>query len=414
MNGKESGKFVLTVLLAVLLLVNIVDAGQNQCLPDWNSDTPILIDKDTGRVEFAPGDSFPIEASYRYASSCKNYVPAVFTWQALKNNIVTNDIVFSDSHAKKTTAIVVSGAKTGERITIRGILTFADEPNGVRSEREESIFVVSKPPAPKIVPRYGPVESRQFKVNIWESEVYGSSNNFIASCSFTLKDIHGKVVDTDKKDTTFGKVMLPAQLDVKSPDIYELTVKCLDSHGSVGAVTEYLYANVTITRHNSPVIVVSPTIYCDVGDCDVKYYINSFGKSLNVTIQDMNSGTSAVRCISEQPQSCKLNFPRQGVYPVKIVASFLLGNDGNKFIYSDPSETIVQVIVSQQPQAQQVAPYQTALPAKQVQPTSTSPIYYPKSAGVVATATAEKKSPNIGAFAAIVALLILWKKIKRK
>lgn len=374
MIGKGSfrklGLALLSFLLAGLFLVNIVDAEQNRCLPDWSLDAPILIDEDMGRIEFASGDSFSIEASYRYASSCKNYAPAVFTWQALKNNIATNDIVFSDSHAKKTTATVVLGAQTGDVVTIRGILTFADEPNGQRSEREINVFIVDKPPAPKIVPRYGPVESRRLKVNIWESEVYGSSNNFIASCSFMLKDMHGKVVDTDKKDTTFGKVMLPAQLEVKSPDSYELTVKCLDSHGSAGTVMEYLYANVTITRQNTPVMIVNKTMNCYLGkDCVIDFsQTNAFGKSIKVEYYDITNGDNknalAIPCGT---QACRLNFTRPGVYTIKLEARFLLGSDENSFRYSDKSEVAVLVTVTagQGYQKPQLTPVATQQPLNQ-------------------------------------------------
>lgn len=397
----------------------MVKAEQNRVLPTWFDPVPITKDKELKRIEFARGDTFSLEANSRCNRDCRASVKAELTWRALINGAETDDIVFSNLNAEKITARVADDAQEGSNITIEAYWAFIDDPNGQRSLARVYAYIVSKPPAPKIVPDYEPVETRWFKVNIWKSEVYGSSNNFIASCSFTLKDFNGKVVDTDKKDTTFGKVMPSGQLQVKGPDIYEITVTCMDSHGSVGSVTEGLDAtNVSITRQNSPVINVDKIIKCDIGDCSVKYYINSFGKSLNVTIQDITSGTSPVRC-NDQIQTCQLSFVGPGTYTAKIVAMFLVSTDENRFYYSKSSEAFITIVV-RQPQAQQPAspaqqPQQVVRQgmqdAREIQPVLTSKASTASGSGAdsgcVGFRCPDKQSPGMEGVLGIFALVIL-------
>ncbi len=422
MIGKERlkvGLALLAVLLAGLFMVDIVSAGQNRCLPDWGS-APIVIDKEIKKIEFAPGDSFSVEASYRYASSCKNYAPAMFTWQALKNNVATNDIVFSDIHAKKTTATVIPGAKTGDKVTIRGTLTFADDPKGVRSESETNVLIMDKPSAPVIKLSYGPVESRvSFKVSFSNSKAGGSSNNFIRNCSLVLRDEQGNIVDTDEVKTVFGKVMPQARLTAKNPGIHTIIAVCSDSHGTIGMVSETIPVDLgSKDKKSPPFLIVNKTINCYLGgNCVIDFSkTNAFGKSLKVEYADITNGDSkSVPLISCGAQACKLNFARSGVYTIKLKARFLLGNDGNKFIYSDPSETIIKVVVSQQPQARQIAPSQAVLPAKQVQPSAT--VTAPASTEVSGDGCEGyrcKSSPGAGGLAVIFALVILARKIKNK
>lgn len=416
-NFKKIGLVLLAVFLAGLFSANIVGAGQNRCLPDWSS-TPIVIDKEMKRIEFAPGDSFTVEASYKYASSCKNYVPAVFSWQALKNNVLTNDIVFSDSHAKKTTAMVALNAKTGDRVTIRGILTFADDPNEQRSEREESIFVVSKPPAPVIKLSYGPVVSRvSFKVGFSNSKAGGSSNNFIRNCSLVLRDEQGNIVDTDETKTIFGKAIPQARLMAKNPGIHQITAVCSDSHGTIGTVSETIPVDLgSKDKKSLPILIVNKTINCYLGRCPVDFSrTNTFGKSIKVEYADItNRDSKSVPLFPCGAEVCELNLTRTGVYKFKLVAKFLLSSDANGFHYSDESETIVVVYVSQQPQARQVVPYQTTPPPRQVQPAATA--VAPPSVAVSGDDCAGyrcKSAPGTGGFALIAILAILARRIKK-
>lgn len=420
-NFRKLGLVLLAVLLAGLFSANIVGAGQNRCLPDWSS-APIVIDKEIKRIEFAPGDSFSVEANYRYASSCKNYVSAVLTWQAFKNNVVTNDIVFSDSHAKKTTATVISVAKTGDRISIRGILTFADEPNGVRSEREEtSIFIVDKPPAPKIELNYGSAESfKRFYVSFEDSKAYGSRNNFIRNCSLVLKDEQGNIADVDEVKTVFQKPMPVAKLKANKPGIHTISASCSDSHGTIGRVIETIPIDISDSKRNTPFLIVNKTINCKLGDCVADFSrTNAFGKELKVEYIDVTNANIrnplAVKCGNEV---CRLNLTRPGVYKIKLVAKFLLSSDANGFYYSDKSEETIQVYVSQQTQAQQ-ATVQAATPAATVQAFYNQPAA-PISA-TPSTATSDdgcegyrcKSSPGAGGFALIAILAILARRIKK-
>lgn len=421
MIGKENFmKFSIisiVILLAGLFSVNIVTAGQNRCFPEWSADSPILIDKDIGRIEFAPGDTFSGEANYKYSSNCRDYVAAVLTWQALKNNVVTNDIIFSDSHAKKTMAMVDNGAQTGGVVTIRAILTFADDPNGVRSEKEINVFTVSKPPAPKIVLSYGPVKSLvQFEVGFEDSEAYGSSNNFIRNCSLVLRDEQGSNIDTDEVKTVFQKPMPVAKLKTNKPGIHTISASCSDSHGTIGKITETIPIDISDSKQNTPFLIVNKTINCKLGDCVADFSrTNAFGKELKVEYIDVTNANIrnplAVKCGNEV---CRLNLTRPGVYKIKLVAKFLLNSDANGFYYSDKSEETIQVYVSQQTQAQQTAVQATVQPAaiyrQPVAPATTvvSPISDDGCEGYRC-----KSSPGAGGFAPIAILAILARKIKK-
>lgn len=399
---------VLTVILSAgLFSVNIVDAGQSRCLPEWNSDMPILLDKEIGRFEFAPGDSFPIEANYRYARSCKDYVQAVITWQALKNNIVTNDIVFIDNHAKKTTAKVVLGAKTGDRVTIKAILTFADEPNGQRSEKETNVFIVEKPPAPKIELNYGPAESLvRFKVGFEGSRAGGSGNNFIRNCSVVLRDEQGNIVDIDKVDTVFGKAMPPARLKAKNPGIHNIAVACSDSYGTIGTVTETIpVALGDNDRKSPPLLIVNKTLSCYLGNCVVDFSrTTDFGKSVKVKYYDITGGNRNMPAIPCGAQVCKLNLTGPGVYTIKLEARFLLGSNENSFIYSDKSEAIIQVVVSQKPQAIKTV----SVPAK------TPPAIPPKLTPQPPPEIPAKPTPGVNPSAIFVVLIAAEVLLRRK
>lgn len=426
MTGKESfikfSVISVVILLAGLFSVNIVTAGQNRCFPEWSTDSPVLIDKDIGRIEFASGDIFPAEASYRYTSACRNYVPVVITWQAFKNNVPTNDIVFSDVHAKKTTATVDNEAQTGSVDTIRVTFTFADDPNGVRSENEINVFIVSKPPAPKIVLSYGSVKSLvQFEVGFENSEAYGSSNNFIRNCSLILRDEQGSNIDTDEVKTVFQKPMPVAKLKANKPGIHTISAVCSDSHGTTGRVIETIPVDISDSKRNTPFLIINKTINCKLGDCVADFSrTNDFGKELKVEYIDVTNANIrnplAVKCGDE---ACRLNLTRPGVYKIKLVARFLLSSDANGFYYSDKSEETIQVYVSQQTQAQQAI--------VQATPAATIQAFYNQNqpaapiSATPSTATSDdgcegyrcKSSPGAGGFALIAILVILARKIKK-
>ena len=421
---EKNGLIVMIAMIALIFVSVVSAAAQNRCLPEWDSAEPVLIDKDIGRVEFTQGDTFSVEANYRYSSSCKNYVAVVLTWQALKNNVVTNDIVFTDSHAKKTTAKVVSGAQTGDVVTIRAILTFVDDPNGVRSEKDINVFIVSKPPAPKIVLSHGQVKSLvRFEVGFKDSEAYGSSNNFIRNCSLVLRDEQGSNIDTDEVKTVFQKPMPPAKLKANKPGIHTISASCSDSHGTTGRVTETIPVDISDSKRNTPFLIVNKTINCKLGDCVADFSrTNAFGKELKVEYIDVTNANIrnplAAKCGNE---ACRLNLTRLGVYKIKLVAKFLLSSDANGFHYSDKSEETIQVYVSQQTQAQQ-AEVQATTPAATVQafrdqnqpaaPISATPS--PAASGDDCAGYRCKSAPGIGGFALIAILAILSRKIREK
>jgi len=433
MTEKESFRKFSAISAVMLLMITglssvvTVDAGQNLCFPEWSEDSPVLIDKDIGRVEFAPWDNFTVEASYRYTTSCRNYATAIITWQALRNNVATNDITFGDPHAKKTIATIASGAQTGNTITIRATLSFANNPNGLTSPREVNIFVVSKPPAPKISLSFGPLLSlERFNVGIEGSEVFGSSDNFIVNCEFTLVDEQGKVVDTDTTKTTFGKVMPEAKLQAKNPGIHKIIAICNDSHGTVGTVTESVPIGLGTSKRSMPYLIVNKTLNCYLGNCVVDFSgTNSFGKGLDVEYYDITAGDN--RNVPANPcgdQVCKLNITKQGVYTIKLVARFILGSDSNGFIYSDKGEAIVQVFASQNISGTAVS--KAATPVATAQPTAayrqpTAPIVREVQASTTAIGSVDctgprcggKSAPGVGILATIFALVVLVRRIKK-
>jgi len=414
------------VLLAILFLAGIVNAGQNLCFPDWDAQTPIIIDTGVGRHEFAPGNSFLAEANNKYSRDCNNYLPAVLTWQGLKNNIPTRDIVFSDIHAKKTTATVVAGAQTGDIVTIRATLSFANQSNGLRSEREINVFIVSKPAAPEILLNYDPaipfiISLKSFKVGIEGSKTLGSGNNFIRNCSFVLKDEQKNIVSSDQKETSFGKVMPKANLMANNPGNYEITAICSDAFGTTGIVTEIIPVGLSDKKSNTPYLIVNKTLNCDIGNCAADFsQTNDFEKSLKVWYLDISNGDN--RNLPLFPcgaRACNFSVAKEGNYKFKLIAKFLLSTDSNGFHYSDPSETVVAVYattlkkqVQTTSTARKVQP-QPAISRQQVTPAATAApqsIASSNDGGCGENGFGCKTSPGLGSLVGIFALIIFARK----
>lgn len=395
--------FALLVILSVGLFSNIVvSAEQSHCLPIWDH-VPIIKDEKLKRIDYAPGDTFTLAAKYKYKSSCKNYVTAVFTWRALINGRATNDILFDDPHDPNTIARVENPSPGN--YTIEGSLRFIDNFNDQSSPAEVYVNIVNKPPPPNILLTYGSLTKRQFNVGTETSDVH-DGNNFLAGCLFVLTDVHGNIVDREVENTSFGKIMPKASLSVKGPDVYIITASCVDSHGSSGRVVDYINISAAITKQNSPVIVVDEKKNCVVGNCSIDYYINPFEKSLNVTIQETSSGSSVIRC-DDQAQICRLNDVKPGIHIFKIVASYLVSKDSKGFHYSNPSEATVTVYVSQT-DSQQVVPSQTVTPQQaMLKPTVAITAKVAQTATPCLPEYGCKESPGIGFSAVIFVIVIL-------
>lgn len=255
-------------------------------------------------------------------------------------------------------------------------------------------------------------------------------NDRVWRCKVKVLDESGKVVISSREKTAKpGEAILPISVKTGAAGVNRIVVEVEDTLGAVSVFNGYVNVGTVGTSFkNVPSVLINSTFTCVYSDCVINYYINDFGKSLSVECVDItNVDSSGSPSFKGSDQACVLNLTKPGVYKIKVVARFILVSNANGFIYSNKGEAIVQVFASQNISGAAVT--KTATPYATVQPTST----YRQPAASITTSTPAtlttaiannvdctgqcgdegKSSPGLGVLAAIFALVILARRIRK-
>lgn len=402
-------------ILIVIVLISIfgiveVDA-KSQCFPDWYA-PPIIVEgmnKVTGIKEVVRGNDFNIETNVYGASRCEYG----FRWEVLKNNVPSRAISIADNYNENTVATVTSEAIPGDWFTIKGVFYFPNDPNGQTSEGEIKILIVSKPNEPKpVINIEGEVKSyRSFKVNWSMSEAYGDSSNYVRKCSLYLYNEETKLfIDENRAEANYGKTKPLISLMPKGPGIYRIEAICEDSLGIKGTAIEYVPVSLSDLTSNKPFLIVEDTIYCGL-ECVIDFSkTNTFNKSIEVEIYDITTGKVVALNYTCGETKCNISFNSSGIYIIKLVSQYYWA-ERREFVYSNKAETIVTVIVGQE---QTEAVSTSSVPGEIVPEIAETPPVGPSDSYLPAsTPRGHKKTPGVGIVAAVIAIMLIYRRLKK-
>ncbi len=408
----------IAAVLAIVVVISVFSAfaaeAKSQCFPNWHK-PPIIVEgmnKVTGVKEVIRGSDFKIETNVWGASRCEYK----FRWEVLKNNVPSQAVSVVDIYNENTVATVTSEAEPGDRITIKGVYYFLNDPNGQTSEQEVVISVVDESLPPEIVLTIeGVTESnRSFKVNWSLSKAYSSSDNFVHKCSLYLYNEETKLfVDEGKAEAYFGKTKPLISLMPKGPGIYRIEAICEDSLGIQGTAIDYVLVGLSDSTSNKPFLIVDNTIYCDL-ECVIDFSrTNTFNKSIKVEIYDITTGKEVALNYKCGETKCNISFNNSGNYKIKLVSRYYWA-EKREFVYTSKAETEVIVVVSQE-QAEVIStvsiPAETVLEFTEAPPIRTGGLYLP-----VSTPSEGYRSPGFNVIAVIIASIVVirLKKTRKK